>query len=185
VRRRDPPAEEAEDPLGSTAADAPVGFASAIDIARPADTIGRLASGRVRDASKEGSKMRNSFRLVTVLIVAVSVAACADDPDDPKASGDYSACGELQNNQIVTCDSVLRSVEDLCGFNLTVDPCACAAEIADCISETGWLEQIIFCEDDSADCAAYIACLQAVGDSPSGCDSAVSWDCIVPKPTQE
>jgi hypothetical protein len=129
--------------------------------------------------------MDKLFQLGAALLVAAAVAGCGDDPDDPKGGGDYSECGELANNQTVTCDSVLRGVEDLCGFNLTVDPCACAAEVADCISETGWLEQIIFCEDDSADCAAYIACLEAVGDSPSGCDSAVNWDCIVPQSTGE
>jgi hypothetical protein len=128
--------------------------------------------------------MNRAFRTMTALLAAAALAGCADDPGDPEAGGDYSECGEVANNQIVTCDSVLRAVEGLCGFNLTVEPCSCAAEVADCISETGWLEQIIFCEDDSADCAGYIACLDAVGDSPSGCDSAVTWDCIVPKPTE-
>jgi hypothetical protein len=129
--------------------------------------------------------MRTLFQIVMASLLAAAIGSCADDPGDPLAGGDYTECGEVANNQRVTCDSVLRAVEDLCGFNLTVDVCACAAEVADCISETGWLEQIIGCEESSAGCTEYIACLDLVGDSPSGCDSAVDWDCIVPKPTGE
>jgi len=116
-----------------------------------------------------------------MLTAALALTACADEPGDPGAGGDYSECGELKNNQMVTCDSILRAVEGLCGFNLTIDPCLCAARVENCVGDVDWLEKIIDCEGGSADCFGYIDCLREAGDGPSGCANPVSWNCIVTK----
>ena len=79
----------------------------------------------------------------------------------------------------MVCDSLLRGVEDYCGFSLTVDVCLCADEVIDCITEIDWLQAILDCEDATGDCTEYIACLEAVGESPvEGCDSPNEWGCI-------
>lgn len=120
-------------------------------------------------------------RLAPVLLAAALPIACADDPGDPAGSADYAGCGELQNNQMVTCDSLYRGVEELCGFNLTIDPCGCADEVLDCVQDRAWLEQILACEESAAGCTEYIACLEAVGEAPSGCDAPTDWDCLTSK----
>jgi hypothetical protein len=41
------------------------------------------------------------------------------------------------------------------------------------------LQSILDCEDSAGDCTEYIACLEAVGESPvEGCDSPNEWGCI-------
>jgi hypothetical protein len=104
---------------------------------------------------------------------------CADEPGDPGEDGDYSACDPAPaNNQVITCDSLLRSVEDLCGLDLSVDPCLCAAEVEPCITEQQWLQSVLDCEKSAGDCVGYIDCLEQVGENAGACDSPVDWSCI-------
>lgn len=129
--------------------------------------------------------MRQSRITLLVVLATLALAAGCDDGDGGggERQGDYSACTDAlapnPNNQFVTCDSVMRGVEDYCGFSLTIDTCACAAEILDCITEGAWLQAILDCEKDASDCTSYIDCLTLVGPSPvEGCDSPNEWDCI-------
>ena len=84
----------------------------------------------------------------------------------------------------MVCDSLLVAVEDLCGFSLTVDPCECADEVAECITETAWLQTVMDCEGASADCNGYINCLGTAGDV-AGCDNPADWKCITTAPPSE
>jgi hypothetical protein len=122
------------------------------------------------------------FRLTLLAPCALLCAAalgCADEDDT--LAGDYSACGSaVLAAQEDVCDDLLTGVVRLCGFDLTVDPCACTDEAEGCTEDAAWLESILDCRSGASECAQYIACLEAVGTSPSGCTSPASWDCIVP-----
>ncbi len=128
-----------------------------------------------------------SFALFAVLGIVLSLTTgCVEQKENknPTTGGDYSACDPVpQNNQMVVCDDFKLAVEELCGFNLTVEPCGCAAALAGCISEdTGdkaWLDTILDCRTSASDCPSYINCLGAVGEAPSGCTAPSQWDCIV------
>ena len=102
----------------------------------------------------------------------------------PSTGGDYTVCPagtivDFSDNQKVICDDLIGGVEEICGFDLTVDPCPCAAALAACTADTAWLQLILDCRTNSVDCAAYITCLQGVGTSPSGCTDPTTWECIV------
>jgi len=74
---------------------------------------------------------------------------------------------------------MIDAVETHCGFNLTVEPCSCADEVAVCTVDTEWLELLMNCRTDASDCGSYILCLEGIGESPSGCANPAEWDCLV------
>ncbi len=121
--------------------------------------------------------------LATALfMVAATVGGC-DEEFKSTDGADYTTCenaADILNNQKVVCNDIKTSVEDLCGFSLTVDHCICAGEIASCTTDTAWLETIMGCTNSANDCPAYVLCLESVGESPSGgCDNPTEWDCII------
>ncbi|MBW2278046.1 MAG: hypothetical protein JRF63_11165 [Deltaproteobacteria bacterium] len=128
-----------------------------------------------------------------VLAVGFTVA-CGDEPKkDSSVGGNYTECTDApQTNPITICDSMMVSVEDLCGFSLTVDACACYNEVAPCavssegISEVvmAFLEGILACEDSSATCSEYMTCLEVLGEVDN-CDNPVNWSCITTTEGQE
>jgi hypothetical protein len=96
------------------------------------------------------------------------------------AGNDYSTCDPVPiNNQIVICDDFKLAVEELCGFNLTVEPCGCVTAIEGCTGDQAWLATILDCRTSATDCPSYINCVGAVGESPSGCTAPVQWDCLI------
>ena len=126
--------------------------------------------------------------LITMVLAVGFTVACGDDPKkgNAGAGGDYTACTEApQNNPIMICDSLMRSVENLCGFSLTVDACACYNEVAPCaVSSEGiseivmaFLEGILACEDSAGTCSEYMTCLELLGEVDN-CDNPVDWSCI-------
>ena len=130
-----------------------------------------------------------SFALFAVLGIVLScITGCVEQKENNNnpIGADYSACDPVPlNNQVKICDDFKLAVEELCGFNLTVEPCGCAAALTGCISDEeivgniAWLESILNCRTSASDCPSYINCLGAVGDAPSGCKAPVEWDCIV------
>jgi len=134
----------------------------------------------------------------TVVLAAVFAAGllpgCGDEPEKKNnKGGNYAECTDApQNNPVLVCDSMLRAVEKLCGFSLTVDPCACYDEVAPCavssegISEVvmAFLEGILACEDSASDCSGYITCLEVLGEADS-CSNPVDWSCITTTDAQE
>ena len=124
-----------------------------------------------------------SFTLFAVLGIILSLmTGCVEQKENKNAvvGADYSTCDPVPiNNQMVICDDFKLAVEDLCGFNLTVEPCGCVAAITGCTEDTAWLDTILNCRESATDCPSYINCVGAVGDSPNGCKAPVSWDCIV------
>ena len=124
-----------------------------------------------------------SITLFTVLGIALSLTLGCVEQKENKNTGegaDYSTCDPVPiNNQMVICDDFKAAVEELCGFNLTVEPCGCAAAITGCTADQAWLSTILDCRTSAADCPSYINCVGAVGESPSGCMAPSSWDCII------
>lgn len=119
--------------------------------------------------------------------ITLLLAGCADEPDkNISGGGNYSECADApQNNPVLVCDSLLHGVEDLCGFGLTVDPCACYSEVSPCaVSSEGisdivmaFLEGIMDCEKNSADCTEYLTCLGVLGEVDN-CANPTEWTCI-------
>ena len=112
--------------------------------------------------------------------LALAVVAGCDDSKKFGQGGDYSLCPEgtivdYSDNQKVVCNDLVKGVEQLCGFDLTVDVCACAVELTDCTADGPWLRQILDCRGSSGDCVEYMVCLEAVGVSPSGCTDPTTW----------
>jgi hypothetical protein len=139
-------------------------------------------------ATKEHNMTRAYVTVIALTALAVGVAAaCGDEPEqqDQTAGNDYTLCTDMpQNNPILVCDSMKAAVESLCGFSLTVDHCDCYDEVSPCaVSSEGisdvvmtWLQGIIDCES-SADCTAYMTCLEALGEVES-CTNPLDWSCI-------
>jgi len=130
--------------------------------------------------------MGGKLSLLIALSGALALAAASgcDDPKKFDRGGDYSGCAEgtivdFSDNQKIICDDLKDGVEQLCGFDLTVEPCACAAALAACTADTAWLQAILDCRTASATCIDYTACLETVGVSPSGCTDPTTWECIV------
>ena len=122
-----------------------------------------------------------AHRALVLLVPLLSGAAlgCNDGEDEGSLTGDYANCGSgVLDVQKDVCDDLLTSVVGLCGFDLTVDPCACTDEIEGCTDDAAWLADILECRDAASDCVTYIDCLSGVGVSPSGCTSPSSWDCL-------
>ncbi len=114
------------------------------------------------------------------IVLAFTTGCSEPEKNDSIEGADYSTCDPVPiNNQIVICDDFKLAVEELCGFNLTVEPCGCVAAITGCTEDKAWLATILDCRTSAADCPSYINCVGAVGESPSGCTSPVQWDCIV------
>ena len=117
--------------------------------------------------------------LILAGLLAIAVAGC-DDEETTREGGDYSTCdGQVLDNQIITCDELKWGIEDYCGFSLTVDACACAAEIEGCTTDTAWLKAILTCGQSAGECTDYINCLEDVGPSPSDCDPPSDWECLI------
>jgi hypothetical protein len=127
--------------------------------------------------------MGGKLFLVIPAFVALGLAASVgcDGSKDFTATGvDFSTCeGEILNNQKVICTDLTTGVQDLCGFDLTVEPCCCVAQIATCTTDTAWLQMVLDCRTNSGSCTEYMACLEVVGTSPSGCTDPTTWECIV------
>ena len=134
--------------------------------------------------------MKRAFvAVLTVVVVAIGVAsACGEEAEQKQGTGsDYTLCTDMpQTNPVLVCDSMKAAVEDLCGFSLTVDHCACYDEVSPCaVSSEGiseivmaFLEGIIACGDSSADCTSYMTCLEVLGEVEN-CSNPVDWDCII------
>jgi hypothetical protein len=124
--------------------------------------------------------------LVTAALGALIFTVAFGCDSKKFASADnYAACAEgvivdFSDNQKVVCDDLKAGVEDLCGFDLTVEPCTCAAQLTACTGDTAWLQTILDCRSGSSTCVAYMTCLEGVGASPSGCTDPTTWECIVP-----
>ena len=111
---------------------------------------------------------------------ALLAASCGDIGEDA-LQGDYTNCGSaVVAEQKDVCDDLLTGVVWLCGFDLTVDPCACTSEVEGCTADTAWLDAITACLDNATGCVDYVTCLEDVGTSTTGCTSPATWDCIVP-----
>jgi len=139
--------------------------------------------------------MGGKLSLVIAAAGALALAAasgCKDTSSNPfvpdsgqgDAGTDYAACEEgtivdYSENQKVICDDLIVGVEELCGMGLTVDPCPCATALTACVADTDWLQWIMDCRTSSGTCLEYIACLEGVGVSPSGCTDPTTWECIV------
>lgn len=110
-------------------------------------------------------------------LAALLAGACEED--DGLLRGDYAACGSaVLPAQEAVCDDLLTGVVRVCGFDLTVDACACAGEVEGCTADTAWLSIMTSCRKNASDCAEYVSCLEGMGSSPSGCPDPASWSCI-------
>ena len=121
------------------------------------------------------------------VLALVTAPGCGDSSSNdfyPDAGSPYGACEEgvmldYSENQSLICDDLILGVEDLCGFDRTVDPCVCASAIGPCIADTDWLQLILGCRTSTTTCLEYIACLEGVGTSPTGCTDPTTWECII------
>lgn len=129
--------------------------------------------------------MGGKLTLFAAMLGTLGLAAAGcDDPKDYSTAGDYSACPEgtivdFSDNQKTVCDDLKKGVEELCGFELTVDVCACAAQLTACIDDTAWLQLILDCGSAAGTCVDYMTCLEAAGESSAGCTNPTTWECIV------
>jgi len=139
-----------------------------------------------------GGKLSLVISVAGALVAFAVASGCKDTSSNPfvpdsgqsDAGTDYTVCEEgiivdFSENQKVICDDLIVGVEELCGFGLTVDPCPCAAALTACVSDTAWLQLILDCRTSSVTCPEYMACLDGVGVSPSGCTDPTTWECIV------
>jgi len=129
--------------------------------------------------------MSGKLILIALALGALGLAmAGCDDEKGYSTTGDYSACPEgtivdYSDNQKTVCNDLKKGVEELCGFDLTVDVCVCAAQVGTCIEDTAWLQVILDCRSGAATCVDYMTCLEAAGESPTGCADPTTWECIV------
>jgi hypothetical protein len=120
------------------------------------------------------------FWACALLALSFSGSALSCEEEEDLLKGDYANCGSaVLPAQKAVCDDLLTGVVRQCGFELTVDPCACVAEVEGCTADTGWLSIITSCRENASGCVEFVDCLEGMGASPSGCSSPATWECIV------
>jgi hypothetical protein len=128
----------------------------------------------------------------TALAIAASLlaaSACDDGASNEfvvDAGSPYEPCADIlvdySENETLVCDDLALGVEELCGFELTLDVCVCATAIVPCVSDTGWLEALLACRTGSTECGQYISCLEDAGDGAGEedavCANPTTWECL-------